>query len=89
MDQPTAALFRDLKQRGLLDDTRCMGNRICRMPFLQGNGTGRDHNPEAFTLLAGAGVKKGYSYGASVIGGIRRRLTQSRFMTSMLQSFTC
>ncbi|MAL86851.1 MAG: sulfatase, partial [Opitutae bacterium] len=37
-----------------------------RMPFLQGNGTGRDHNPDAFTcFFAGAGVKKGYSYGES------------------------
>jgi len=36
------------------------------MPFLQGNGTGRDHNPDAFTcFLAGAGVKKGFSYGES------------------------
>ena len=67
MDQPTAALFRDLKQRGLLDDTLVVwATEFGRMPFLQGNGTGRDHNPEAFTcFLAGAGVKKGYSYGAS------------------------
>ena len=36
------------------------------MPFLQANGTGRGHNPDAFTcLLAGAGVKKGFSYGES------------------------
>ena len=36
------------------------------MPFLQGNGTGRDHNPDAFTcFFAGAGVKKGFSYGES------------------------
>ena len=36
------------------------------MPFLQGNGTGRDHNPDAFTcFLAGAGVKSGFSYGES------------------------
>jgi hypothetical protein len=36
------------------------------MPFLQGNGTGRDHNPGAFTcFLAGAGVKQGFSYGES------------------------
>ncbi len=36
------------------------------MPFLQGNGTGRDHNPDAFTcFLAGAGVKKAFSYGES------------------------
>jgi uncharacterized protein (DUF1501 family) len=37
-----------------------------RMPFLQANGTGRDHNPDAFTcFMAGAGVKKAFSYGES------------------------
>ena len=37
-----------------------------RMPFLQSNGTGRDHNPNAFTcFLTGAGVKRGFSYGES------------------------
>ena len=91
MDQPTAALFRDLKQRGLLDDTLVVwATEFGRMPFLQGNGTGRDHNPEAFTcFLAGAGVKKVIVMEPAIIGGIRRRLTQSRFMTSMLQFFTC
>lgn len=67
MDQPTAALIADLKQRGMLDDTLVVwATEFGRMPFLQGNGTGRDHNPDAFTcFLAGAGVKKGYSHGAS------------------------
>ena len=67
MDQPTAALFRDLKRRGLLDDTLVVwATEFGRMPFLQGNGTGRDHNPDAFTcFLAGAGVQKGFSYGQS------------------------
>ena len=67
MDQPTAALIADLKQRGMLDDTLIVwATEFGRMPFLQGNGTGRDHNPDAFTcFLAGAGVKKGYSHGAS------------------------
>jgi hypothetical protein len=67
MDQPTAALIRDLKRRGLLDDTLVVWcTEFGRMPFLQGNGTGRDHNPGAFTcFLAGAGVKKGFSYGES------------------------
>ena len=60
MDQPTAALIRDLKQRGLLEDTLVVWcTEFGRMPFLQGNGTGRDHNPNAFTcFLAGAGVRK-------------------------------
>ncbi len=67
MDQPTAALISDLKRRGLLEDTLIVWcTEFGRMPFLQGNGTGRDHNPEAFTcFFAGAGVKKGYSYGQS------------------------
>ena len=67
MDQPTAALFNDLKRRGLLDHTLVVWcTEFGRMPFLQANGTGRDHNPDAFTcFLAGAGVKKGFSYGES------------------------
>ncbi len=67
MDQPTAALIADLKQRGLLEHTLVVwATEFGRMPFLQGNGTGRDHNPSAFTcFLAGAGVKKGFSYGES------------------------
>ena len=67
MDQPTAALIHDMKRRGLLDDTLIVWcTEFGRMPFLQGNGTGRDHNPGAFTcFLAGAGVKQGFSYGES------------------------
>ena len=67
MDQPTAALIRDLKRRGHLEDTLVVWcTEFGRMPFLQGNGTGRDHNPDAFTcFFAGAGVKKGFSYGKS------------------------
>ncbi|MFV1995753.1 MAG: DUF1501 domain-containing protein, partial [Verrucomicrobiales bacterium] len=67
MDQPTAALLRDLKRRGLLERTLVVWcTEFGRMPFLQGNGTGRDHNPGAFTcFMAGAGVKKGFSYGRS------------------------
>lgn len=67
MDQPTAALIHDLKRRGLLDQTLVVWcTEFGRMPFLQANGTGRDHNPDAFTcFLAGAGVQKGFSYGES------------------------
>ena len=67
MDQPTAALINDMKRRGLLDQTLVVwATEFGRMPFLQANGTGRDHNPDAFTcFLAGAGVKKGFSYGES------------------------
>ncbi|MBC8352742.1 MAG: DUF1501 domain-containing protein [Planctomycetes bacterium] len=67
MDQPTAALLADMRQRGLLEHTLVVwATEFGRMPFLQGNGTGRDHNPEAFTcFLTGAGVKRGFSYGES------------------------
>lgn len=67
MDQPTAALISDLKQRGLLEDTLVVWcTEFGRMPFLQANGTGRDHNNGAFTcFLTGAGVKRGFSYGVS------------------------
>ncbi|MGJ8698107.1 MAG: DUF1501 domain-containing protein [Verrucomicrobiaceae bacterium] len=67
MDQPTGALIADLKRRGMLEDTLIVwATEFGRMPFLQGNGTGRDHNPDAFTcFLAGAGVKKAHSYGES------------------------
>ncbi len=69
-DQPSAALVKDLKQRGLLDDTLVVwGGEFGRTPFLQGNiqdkaHWGRDHHPYAFTTwMAGAGVKPGISYG--------------------------
>jgi hypothetical protein len=67
LDQPCAALMKDLKRRGLLKETLVVWcTEFGRMPFLQGNGTGRDHNPDAFTcFLAGAGVKKGFSHGES------------------------
>ena len=67
MDQPTAALIADMKQRGLLDHTLVVwATEFGCMPFLQANGTGRDHNPGAFTcFLTGAGVKTGFSYGES------------------------
>jgi hypothetical protein len=67
MDQPTAALIADMRQRGLLDNTLVVwATEFGRMPFLQANGTGRDHNPNAFTcFLTGAGVKRGFSYGES------------------------
>ncbi|MEC8555020.1 MAG: DUF1501 domain-containing protein [Planctomycetota bacterium] len=67
MDQPTAALIADMKQRGLLEHTLVVwATEFGRMPFLQANGTGRDHNPDAFTcFLTGAGVRPGFSYGES------------------------
>lgn len=66
-DQPTAALLTDLKQRGLLDDTLVLWTtEFGRMPTHQAGTTGRDHNPDAFTVwMMGAGVKGGVSYGAT------------------------
>jgi hypothetical protein len=66
MDQPAAALIKDLKSRGLLDDTIVFWTtEFGRMPCSQG-AKGRDHNPFAFTVwLAGGGIKGGVSYGAS------------------------
>src|SRR5205085_5987101 len=66
MDRPAAALLRDLKARGLVDDTVVYWTtEFGRMPCSQG-GKGRDHNPFVFTnWLAGGGVKGGSSYGPS------------------------
>lgn len=67
VDQPIAALLYDLKQRGLLEDTIVWwGGEFGRTPYAQSNGTGRDHNPNGFTIwLAGGGVKAGYAHGAT------------------------
>ncbi len=68
MDKPVAALMKDLKQRGMLEDTLFVwSTEFGRSPSTQGiNSPGRDHHPTAFTcFLAGAGVKKGFHYGKS------------------------
>lgn len=67
LDQPTAALLHDLKQRGQLDKTLVVWcTEFGRLPFMQANGTGRDHNIEGFTCwLMGAGVKPGFSLGST------------------------
>lgn len=69
-DKPIAALIRDLKQRGLLEDTLIVcGGEFGRTPFREGrtakgNVLGRDHYPDCFTMwMAGGGVKGGYNYG--------------------------
>lgn len=70
MDKPVAALIRDLKERGMLDDTLIVwGGEFGRTPFREGrtaggNILGRDHYPDCYTMwLAGGGVKRGFSYG--------------------------
>lgn len=67
MDQPSAALIHDMRQRGLLDDTVVLWcTEFGRMPMFQKGAKGRDHNPNGFTaFLTGAGVKRGVSYGAT------------------------
>jgi hypothetical protein len=66
-DQPCAALLADLKRTGLLKDTLVVWvTEFGRMPTFQKGASGRDHNPKGFTVwLAGAGVKRAFSHGAT------------------------
>ena len=69
MDQPTAALIKDLKRRGLLDDTLVVwGGEFGRTNYCQGKMSienyGRDHHPRCFSIfMAGGGIKPGMTYG--------------------------
>ncbi len=73
VDQPIAALIRDLKQRGMLESTMVVwGTEFGRTPLGENRsgkrevGTGRDHHPHSFSmLLAGGGLKGGMTYGAT------------------------
>ncbi|TWU26613.1 hypothetical protein Pla52o_04660 [Novipirellula galeiformis] len=72
MDKPIAALIKDLKQRGLFEDTLVVwGGEFGRTPFREGRTAsskvlGRDHYPDVFSMwLAGGGTKAGFDYGAS------------------------
>ncbi len=71
-DLPVAGLLKDLKRRGLWDDTLVIwGGEFGRMPMSE-SGTGRDHNPWGYTLwMAGGGVKAGMAYGATDEIGLR------------------
>ncbi len=64
-DRASAALVKDLKRRGLLDDTLVIwGGEFGRTPMVQGGNDGRDHHPNAFTMwMAGGGIKPGVSLG--------------------------
>jgi uncharacterized protein (DUF1501 family) len=72
IDQPIAALLKDLKQRGMLDDTLVLwGGEFGRTPTTE-NSDGRDHNPWGFTVwMAGGGVRGGTAYGATDDFGFR------------------
>ena len=72
MDRPVAALIKDLKQRGMLDETLVIiGGEFGRTPFREGRTAkgdilGRDHYPDCYTMvMAGGGTKGGFSYGES------------------------
>lgn len=71
IDQPVAALLKDLRQRGMLDDTLVLfTSEFGRTPFTQSAantvGTGRDHNMHGFSIwMAGGGLKPGVSYGST------------------------
>lgn len=71
-DKPVAGLLKDLRQRGLLDDTLVIwGGEFGRMPMSE-QGKGRDHNPWGYSVcLAGARVKGGFAYGATDAVGLR------------------
>jgi hypothetical protein len=88
VDQPSAALIKDLKQRGLLESTIVIWTgEFGRLPITQG-GTGRDHNRHGFTLLlAGGGFKAGHIYGATDEFGykaVERRVSCPSLLATLL-----
>ena len=96
MDQPVAALVKDLKMRGLLDTTLVhWGGEMGRLPTCEGKpekeSAGRDHNGEGFTLwLAGGGVKGGLTYGCTDDFGyktIENPVTENDFFATILHLF--
>ena len=89
VDKPIAGLLRDLKQRGLLEDTLVMwSGEFGRTPTAQGTN-GRDHNPSGFTVwLAGAGVKGGFRYGSTDEYGFFCKKTECTSMTCTRHYFT-
>jgi uncharacterized protein (DUF1501 family) len=66
-DRANAALIRDLKDRGLLDDTLVIwGGEFGRTPMVQGGNDGRDHHPNCFSMwFAGGGIRPGLTLGES------------------------
>jgi hypothetical protein len=89
VDQPIAALLKDLKARGLLEETLVVWcSEFGRTPFSQG-GKGRDHNPFGYTMwLAGGGVKGGQAIGATDEFGLKaveQRISVNDFHATLLQ----
>jgi len=88
VDQPIAALLKDLKARGLLDSTLVVwASEFGRLPNTQG-GRGRDHNPHGFTMwIAGGGVKGGQTIGATDemgLNAIDTRISINDFHATLL-----
>jgi len=88
VDQPIAALLKDLKARGLLDSTLVVwASEFGRLPNTQG-GRGRDHNPHGFTMwIAGGGVKGGQTVGATDemgLNAIDTRISVNDFHATLL-----
>lgn len=78
VDRPIAALIRDLKERGLLDETLLIwGGEFGRTPVVEGQGHtwGRDHHPQGFTMwMAGGGIRPGLAYGETDEFGFHARV---------------
>jgi len=89
VDQATAALIKDLKQRGLLDDTLILwGGEFGRTPM--GQGSGRDHHILAFSIfMAGGGVKPASPMATRMNSAIVQSRTSSTSTTCMPRCFTC
>ena len=93
-DQPAVALIKDLKQRGLLDETLVVwGGEFGRTPMMQGSQTGqigRDHHPHGYTVwLAGGGIKPGIVYGKTDDSAFTRRKTKSTCTICMPRFCIC
>jgi hypothetical protein len=94
-DKPSAALVKDLKQRGLLETTLVhWGGEIGRLPVSEGeldDKVGRDHNGQGFSIwMAGGGIKPGMVYGATDEVGHRaaeKVLTPNDFQATVLHQF--
>ena len=94
-DKPSAALVKDLKQRGLLDTTLVhWGGEIGRLPVVEGAldaNAGRDHNGQGFTIwMAGGGVKPGLTFGATDEVGhraVENVVTPNDFQATVLHLF--
>lgn len=96
VDQPCAALVKDLKSRGLLDSTIVQwGGEMGRLPVIQDRGPGkkpgRDHNTEGFSIwMAGGGIKRGHVHGATDDFGhraVHQPVTQHDFHATLLKQF--